>query len=334
MPNRHGPAAQTSGCGSEGLEGPETRWGEDTRRANWGQGRVGGAVRKGDRAPPHTSCPRPRGRQSRARASRAGSAGAADAPAPRAGQTLSPGAQDPIPGPVPPGQTLSPRAQDPIPGPVPSGQTLSPGAQDPIPGPAPPGQSPQANTVATCSPAATWGPWPRSPAASSAPPAPAWRSWRLWQGCRSWRCCWPQRWPQALLSPWRSAADTAGSGSTGPWRHAGHTQPPRRPPAARPAGPPAAAWSPRAERHELPRPQVTGQDPAPISHGSACPPQVAGLPCCARPHPFKGPGMGLPGVPEQTREEALTGPAHPGATAHTLHVHVSVSQVTHARFKR
>lgn len=277
--------------------------GGDTRRAAWGQGRVGGAVRKGDRAPPPTSYPHPRGRQSRARAGRARSAGAADAPAPRAGQTLSPGAQDPIPGPVPPGQ------------------------------------SPQANTVATCSPAATWGPWPRSPAASSAPPAPAWRSWRLWQGCRSWRCCWPQRWPQALLSPWRSAAGTAGSGSTGPWRHAGHTQPPCRPPAARPAGPPAAAWSPRAERHELPRPQVTGQDPTPISHGSACPPQVAGLPCCARPHPFKGPGMGLPGVPEQTlglvtREEALTGPAHPGATAHTLHVHISVSQVTHAQFKR
>ena len=105
-------------------------------------------------------------------------------------------------------------------------QNFLPGAQDPIPEPVPPGKSPQAYTMATCSPAATWGPWLRSPAASSAPPAPAWRSWSLWQGRQSWRCCWPQRWPQALLSPWRSAAGTAGSENTGPQRHAGHTWPP------------------------------------------------------------------------------------------------------------
>lgn len=62
-------------------------------------------------------------------------------------------------------------------------------------------------------PAATWGPWPRCPAASSAPPAPARRSWRLRRGRR----------PRAPLCPWRSAVNTAGSGSTRPWRHAGLT---------------------------------------------------------------------------------------------------------------
>lgn len=35
-----------------------------------------------------------------------------------------------------------------------------------------------------------------------------------------------------------------------------------------------------------------------------------------------------------TREGALTSPAHPGAIAHTLHVHVSVSRLTHTQFKR
>lgn len=67
-------------------------------------------------------------------------------------------------------------------------------------------------------PAATWGPWPRCPVASSAPPAPAWRSWRPWRRRRSWRCCWPQHWPRAPLSPWHSAVSTAASASTRYWR--------------------------------------------------------------------------------------------------------------------
>lgn len=77
--------------------------------------------------------------------------------------------------------------------------------------------------------------------------------------------------------------------------HPRRARPPRCTPAARPAGSAAAAWSPQAARHELPRPQAIGQDPTPVSRGSACSPHVAGLPCCARPHPFKGPGVGPPG---------------------------------------
>lgn len=271
---------------------------------------VRGAVRKGDRASPQTSCPHPRGRQSRVRAGRARSTAGSRHPPPP-GQTRTS-----CPGPRTPSLSRCPQASLHRPTPWPPAHLLPRGARGYIPQLLPQLLQLLHGDLGGCG---------RGTKAGSAAGRSAGRKLCSLLG---------------VLLQVLQGLKTRGPSVT----LATHGRPrrarlPRPPPAARPAGPPAAAGSPQAARHELPRPQVTGQDPTPISHGSACPLQVASLPCCARPHPFKGPGVGPPGAPEQTlglmtREEALPSPAHPGATAHTLHAHVSVSQVTHAQFKR
>lgn len=200
-------------------------------------------------------------------------------------------------------------------------------------------------------PAATWGPWPRCPAASSAPPAPAQRSWRLRRGRR----------PRAPLSPWRSAVNTAGSGSTRPRRHAGltlgpsagHCRPAPRTPAAastrrlRAGAPlvleqqPALPTLPATRRH-APRSRQVGI-PDPVPSGSAFSPHETGLPCCSRPRPFICPGAVATTRPatcfpaERTlglamRKEAPTSPGCPGPGLLRWHALPSVSQVTQAQF--
>lgn len=190
-----------------------------------------------------------------------------------------------------------------------------PGAQDPIPGPVPPGPvSTGQLTVATCSPAATWGPWPHT---SQLLPQLLQLLHGDLGGCgrgTDWRCCWlprlgrklcsllgvllhlprvwkhgalASRWPHTALPPSRSSA----------------LQVLQLQPSTSRAGTPRAA-----------RPQVTRTGPH--THFPWLGLFSAGgwPPCCARPHPFKGPGMGLPGVLNRpwapvTREEALAGPA-------------------------
>lgn len=282
QPGLRRPAAQTSGCGSEGSTAqkqdvrrhPENAWG-------WGQG-WRSSRKETEHRPPAAHTPE-------------------EAEPGRAGEARSAGRQQTPPRPQ--GRPRPSLARGP--GPHPQGRC--PGW--PV--------SPQASTVATCSPAATWGPWPRFHLSSSAPPAPAWRSWRAVAGCEAGGAagCRAGRKLCSLFGVLQvQGLEARGPGVT----LATHSRlPPSRSSAC---GSSAAAWSPRAERHELPVPRSPDRTHTHfpwlgLSSMSGWPPLAA------RPHPFKGPGMGLPGVPEQTlglvtREETLTGPAHPGATAH------------------